>query len=66
MKKYRNLLIRDPNESNRIIYYVKEGERDIEKYRQYEREGYTLELTNYTYTYKWGKYWETGNGEEEY
>lgn len=62
----KNLVIRDPMDRNRIVFYLEGGEKDIENYRDYEVEGYTLELTDLRYTRKWGVYWETGNEEGDY
>lgn len=60
----KNLVIRDPAQGGRVIYYIENGEREIEKYRRFERvEGYELELTTKRYTYKWDKWWETGDNE---
>ena len=65
MRKYKNLIIRDPKEFDRIIFYVPEGEKVIEDDKKYENEGLKLELTTMTYTEKWGVFWETGGWNED-
>ena len=63
----KNLIIRDPKQYGRVIYYIEGGAKDIEKYRHFERvEGYELETTDKKFTFKWDKWWETGDEEGDY
>lgn len=56
-KEKKNLVIR--NAVGRVVEYISDGAKDIEKYRDFELDGYTLEVTADRYTKKWNRWWLT-------